>query len=99
MLFNLLFGWWRSTRVSNELGAGKTKAAKLAARTVLLLATVEGLLLSGIAVAARNVWGYLYTNEDEVVKYLSTIMPVLALSNFMDGIQGVLSGLNSKQSN
>ncbi|XP_069152176.1 protein DETOXIFICATION 16-like [Solanum lycopersicum] len=86
------FGSAVSTRVSNELGAGKTKAAKLAARTVLLLATVEGLLLSGIAVAARNVWGYLYTNEDEVVKYLSTIMPVLALSNFMDGIQGVLSG-------
>ncbi|KAH0762490.1 hypothetical protein KY290_018563 [Solanum tuberosum] len=81
-----------STRVSNELGAGRPKAAMLAARIVLLLAVLQGLLLSGIAVAARNVWGYIYTNEDEVVKYLSTIMPVLALSNFMDGIQGVLSG-------
>ncbi|TMX02932.1 hypothetical protein EJD97_019252, partial [Solanum chilense] len=95
LVFRIPFGFGsavRSTRVSNELGAGKPEAAKLAARTVLLLAIVEGLLLSGIAVAARDVWGYIYTNEDEVVKYLSTIMPVLALSNFMDGIQGVLSG-------
>lgn len=88
-----------STRVANELGAGRPKAAKLATRIVLLLAVVEGLVLSGIAVAARNVWGYIYTDEDEVVKYLAAIMPVLALSNFMDGIQGALSGPNSKLSN
>ncbi|XP_015068543.1 protein DETOXIFICATION 16-like [Solanum pennellii] len=81
-----------STRISNELGAGRPKAAKLAARVVLLIALVEGFLLSGIAIAARNVWGYIYTNEEEVVKYLAAVMPVLALSNFMDGIQGVLSG-------
>ncbi|KAH0704550.1 protein DETOXIFICATION 16-like [Solanum tuberosum] len=81
-----------STRISNELGAGRPKAAKLAARVVLLIALVEGFLLSGISIAARNVWGYIYTNEEEVVKYLAAVMPVLALSNFMDGIQGVLSG-------
>ncbi|MCD7464768.1 hypothetical protein HAX54_053397 [Datura stramonium] len=94
LVFRIPFGFGSavSTRISNELGAGRPKAAKLAAHVVLLLAVLEGLLLSGIAVAARNVWGYIYTNEDEVVKYLAAIMPVLALSNFMDGIQGVLSG-------
>ncbi|KAJ8536512.1 hypothetical protein K7X08_034913 [Anisodus acutangulus] len=74
-----------STRISNEPGAGRPKAAKLAARIILLIAVV-------VAVAARNVWGYMYTNEEEVVKYLAAIMPVLALSNFMDGIQRALSG-------
>ncbi|KAM7479856.1 hypothetical protein LguiA_028069 [Lonicera macranthoides] len=44
-------------------------------------------------VTVRNVWGYMYTNEGEVVRYLASIMPVLALSNFMDGMQGALSGL------
>lgn len=77
------------------MGAGRPKAAKLAALVVLLVAVIEGLLLSGIAVAVRNVWGYIYTNKEEVVKYLAAIMPVLALSNFMDGIQGVLSGQKS----
>ncbi|KAJ4850883.1 hypothetical protein Tsubulata_007128 [Turnera subulata] len=46
----------------------------------------------GCAVAVRNVWGYVYTNDKELVKYLASVMPILALSNFMDGIQGVLSG-------
>ncbi|KAF3639335.1 putative plant intracellular Ras-group-related LRR protein 1-like [Capsicum annuum] len=92
LVFRIPFGLGSAVRVSNELGAGRPKAAKLAALVVLLVAVIEGLLLSGIAVAVRNVWGYIYTNKEEVVKYLAAIMPVLALSNFMDGIQGVLSG-------
>ncbi|XP_021292586.1 protein DETOXIFICATION 16-like [Herrania umbratica] len=86
------FGSAVSTRVSNELGAGKPQAARLAVKIVVLLAVSEGLSLSIIAVALRGTLGYLYTNEEEVVRYLASVMPVLALSNFMDGIQGVLSG-------
>ena len=74
------------------MGAGKPKAARLAVQVVVVLAITEGLLLSLVLVATRGVWGYLFTNEDEVVKYIAAIMPVLAVSNFMDGIQGVLSG-------
>lgn len=46
-----------------------------------------------LLIAVRNEWGYVFTNEAEVVKYLSMIVPILATSNFMDAIQGVLSGL------
>ena len=59
---------------------------------MIVLAVIQGLILSSIAVLVKNVWGYLFTNEEEVVRYFAAIMPVLALSNFMDGIQGVLSG-------
>lgn len=58
----------------------------------MFLAVTEGVLVSLILVSVRHVWGYLFTNEEEVVSYMSKVMPVLALSNFMDGIQGVLSG-------
>ncbi|XP_057487210.1 protein DETOXIFICATION 16-like [Actinidia eriantha] len=94
LIFRIPYGFGSavSTRVSNELGAGKPKAARLAVQVVVVLAIAEGLLLSLILVATRGVWGYLFTNEDEVVKYIAAIMPVLAVSNFMDGIQGVLSG-------
>ncbi|KAL8250387.1 hypothetical protein R6Q59_034080 [Mikania micrantha] len=86
------FGSAVSTRVSNELGAGKPQAAQLAARVVMFLAITEGILVSLFLVSMRQIWGYLFTNEEEVVSYMSKVMPVLALSNFMDGIQGVLSG-------
>ncbi|MFS7971702.1 putative multi antimicrobial extrusion protein [Helianthus anomalus] len=86
------FGSAVSTRVSNELGAGKPRAARLAARVMMFLAVTEGVLVSLFLISVRHIWGYLFTNEEEVVSYMSKVMPVLALSNFMDGIQGVLSG-------
>ncbi|XP_012080521.1 protein DETOXIFICATION 16-like [Jatropha curcas] len=94
VIFRIPFGLASavSTRVSNELGAGKPYAARLAVYIALFLAVVEGLSASSIEVAARHVWGYLYTNEKEVVKYIASVMPVLAIFNFMEGIQGVLSG-------
>lgn len=82
-----------STRVSNELGAGQPRAARLAVRIAIFLAAAQGLLLCLTIVSMRNFWGYLYTNEVEVVKYIASVMPVLVISNFMDGIQAVLSGI------
>ncbi|XP_057479937.1 protein DETOXIFICATION 16-like isoform X2 [Actinidia eriantha] len=87
------FGSTVSTRVSNELGAGKPHAAKLAAMVVIFLVVTEGLLVSLISIAVRDKWGYVYTHEEEVVRYLASIMLLLAVSNFMDGIQAVLSGI------
>nr|QEY08343.1 MATE efflux family protein member 5b [Crocus sativus] len=81
-----------STRVSNELGAGRPRAAKLAVSVVVAFAIIEGLLVGLMMVLVRNVWGYAYSNEDEVVKYLAIMLPLLAAGNFIDGVQCVLSG-------
>ncbi|KAH7658564.1 multidrug resistance protein MATE family protein [Dioscorea alata] len=81
-----------STRVSNELGAGRPNAARLAACVVVALAVTEGLIVGATMTLARNLWGHAYSDEEEVVKYVAIMMPILAISNFMDGIQCVLSG-------
>uniref|UniRef100_A0A2N9I0Q8 Protein DETOXIFICATION n=1 Tax=Fagus sylvatica TaxID=28930 RepID=A0A2N9I0Q8_FAGSY len=81
-----------STRVSNELGAGNSEGARLAVRVVLVIATTEGIVLGFVMILIRNIWGYAYSNEVEVVKHVANIMPILATSNFLDGLQGVLSG-------
>ncbi|GFS32363.1 MATE efflux family protein [Actinidia rufa] len=81
-----------STRVSNELGAGHPQAARLAVNVVLVLAVTEGILVGAILILIRNIWGYAYSNEVEVVRYVASMMPILAISNFMDGLQSVLSG-------
>ncbi|XP_072959517.1 protein DETOXIFICATION 16-like isoform X2 [Typha angustifolia] len=80
-----------STRVSNELGAGRGQAASLAVRVVLFLAISEGLVVGLALVLLRGIWGYAYSNEKEVVKYVATMLPILATSNIFDGIQCVLS--------
>uniref|UniRef100_A0A453SN17 Protein TRANSPARENT TESTA 12 n=2 Tax=Aegilops tauschii subsp. strangulata TaxID=200361 RepID=A0A453SN17_AEGTS len=81
-----------SIRVSNELGAGNSQAARLSVLISGIMCLAEGLLVVIITVSVRDVWGYLYSNEEEIVKYVSIMMPILATSNFMDGIQCTLSG-------
>ncbi|KAI3874825.1 hypothetical protein MKW98_019398 [Papaver atlanticum] len=81
-----------STRVSNELGAGHPDAARLAVQVVFVLAATEGILIGIIMILIRNIWGSAYSNEKEVVDYVALMMPILAVSNFIDGLQSVLSG-------
>ncbi|KAM3336815.1 protein DETOXIFICATION 16-like isoform X1 [Capsicum galapagoense] len=67
-----------SIRVSNELGAGRPQAARLAATIVLI--------------SVCKLWGYCYSTEEEVVSYVAQMLVLLEVSHFFDGIQSVLSG-------
>ncbi|PQM34306.1 protein DETOXIFICATION 16 isoform X1 [Prunus yedoensis var. nudiflora] len=81
-----------STRVSNELGAGRPQGAQLALRVMTIMALSEGAAIATATVLVRYVWGKLYSNENEVIIYVAKMMPLLALSDFLDGFQCVLSG-------
>ncbi|XP_010044148.2 protein DETOXIFICATION 16 [Eucalyptus grandis] len=81
-----------STRVSNELGAGRTAVARLAFRVMITIAIAEGAVVGIVTILVRHVLGKLYSNEEEVIKYFARVIPLLALSDFLDGIQCVLSG-------
>ncbi|KAK4256570.1 hypothetical protein QN277_006276 [Acacia crassicarpa] len=81
-----------STRVSNELGAGHPRTARLAVCVVLVMAITEGIVVGTVLILIRNIWGKAYSSEIEVVKYVATMIPILAISHFLDGLQCVLSG-------
>lgn len=81
-----------STRVSNELGAGHAAGARLALRVMMAIAVTEGAIIGIVTILVRYVWGKLYSNEEEVIEYVAKMMPLLALSDFLDGFQCVLSG-------
>ncbi|KAJ8550058.1 hypothetical protein K7X08_033765 [Anisodus acutangulus] len=87
------FGAAASTRVSNELGAGRPHAAKIALAAVIVLSVTEVVLASTTLFAVRHVWGYAFTYEKEVVTYVAEITPILCISIIMDGAQAVLSGV------
>ncbi|CAK9151300.1 unnamed protein product [Ilex paraguariensis] len=81
-----------STRVSNELGGGHPQSARLAVCVMTIVAISEGAIVAAITIAFRHLWGRLYSNEEEVITYVAKMMPLLALSDFLDGFQCVLSG-------
>lgn len=82
--------------MSNELGAGNARAAKYAVYVVMSLSACQAAIVGSIFVALRFHWGWLYSNEAEVVHYVGTMMPFLACIVLVDGIQGVLSGVNKE---
>ncbi|RWR93918.1 protein DETOXIFICATION 16-like protein [Cinnamomum micranthum f. kanehirae] len=94
MLFMIPFGLGGavSTRVSNELGAGRPQTARLAVMVVVAVDLTVGVIVGSTMILVRGIWGYAYSNEGEVVRYVAVMMPILATSNFLDGIQCVLSG-------
>nr|XP_009776777.1 PREDICTED: MATE efflux family protein 7-like [Nicotiana sylvestris] len=82
-----------STRISNELGAGNPKAVRISICVVFALATVEFLLASAIIFFLRKVWGYAFTNEQEVVNLTEELTPILCLSIILDSIITLLAGV------
>ncbi|CAN7049314.1 unnamed protein product, partial [Brassica rapa subsp. trilocularis] len=73
-----------STRVANELGAGNPKQARMAVYTVMVMTFVESIMVSATIFAARNMFGYLFTSETEVVDYVRSISPLVSLSVIFD---------------
>lgn len=83
-----------STRVSNLLGAGQPRLARLAACVALCLVVIEGIIVAAVMILCRKFWGYCYTSEKEVVNYAGEMLIYVAVSHFVDGPQSVLSGFS-----
>ncbi|KAM6579528.1 hypothetical protein CsatA_003302 [Cannabis sativa] len=81
-----------STRISNELGAGRPQIARLALCVALCMVVTEGTLVGAVLILGHQIWGYCYSREAEVVKYVGQMLILISISQFFDGIQSVLSG-------
>jgi len=71
---------------------GNQKTARLAVSVVLCTTIFETIPVGLVLILVRDVWGYAYSNETEVVRYLAAMMPLLAAVNCLDGLACVLSG-------
>ena len=66
--------------------------ARLATHVALSMVVIEGTLAGAIMILGRHVWGYCYSGEEKVVKYVAEMLLLISVSHFFDGIQSVLSG-------
>ncbi|XP_054810464.1 protein DETOXIFICATION 14-like isoform X2 [Prosopis cineraria] len=82
-----------STRVSNALGAGSPQVARVAVLAAMFLTSSEAILMSAILFASKHVLGYVFSNEGDVVDYVTNMVPLLCLSVLMDSMHGTLSGI------
>ncbi|KAI4346935.1 hypothetical protein L6164_007798 [Bauhinia variegata] len=82
-----------STRVSNELGAGRPQVARVAVRVVIVIAMIEAIVFCSAIFCCRHVLGYAFSKDKEVVDYVADITPLLCLFVVVDCVVAILSGI------
>ncbi|KAI4352162.1 hypothetical protein L6164_006440 [Bauhinia variegata] len=95
MHFNIPYGIGAaaSTRVSNELGAGRPQAARGAVHAVVVIGITEAIVVCSAMFCFRHTLGYAFSDEKEVVDYVADIIPLLCLSVGVDSVLVILCGI------
>ncbi|KAG2677855.1 hypothetical protein I3760_12G115700 [Carya illinoinensis] len=82
-----------STRVSNELGAGNPTGAKKAMEVTLKLSILLAITIVLVLALGHNLWAGLFSSSATIIKEFAAMTPLLAISIFLDAVQGVISGV------
>eukprot|EP00164_Ancoracysta_twista_P002635 GFYU01003507.1.p1 GENE.GFYU01003507.1~~GFYU01003507.1.p1 ORF type:complete len:545 (-),score=160.83 GFYU01003507.1:43-1677(-) len=92
-MFPLGVGIAASARVGNALGRGRPKQAKLSTWvSLLVICAIEGVAAT-ILISLRYHIPLIFTEADDVVDMAAGALPVVASFEFLDGFQGVVSGV------
>ncbi|KAH1092309.1 hypothetical protein J1N35_019566 [Gossypium stocksii] len=91
--FVLGFSAAASVRVSNELGAGHPKLTKFAVIVVNATSIFISSVFTAIVIICRSLLIKAFSSDAEVIKAGSSLIPLLAISIFLNGIQPILSGV------
>ncbi|PPQ74024.1 hypothetical protein CVT24_012620 [Panaeolus cyanescens] len=82
-----------STRVGNLIGSRSANGAKIAAHASALLSVIVGLVVMTAMMATKNVYGFLFSDDLEVVQLVSKVMPLVASFQVADGLAGSCGGV------
>uniref|UniRef100_A0A453JLC2 Protein DETOXIFICATION n=2 Tax=Aegilops tauschii TaxID=37682 RepID=A0A453JLC2_AEGTS len=93
--FQIMLGlsYAASIRVGNELGAGHPKVARLSVLVVVTASIAFSILATIVVMALKYPLSTLYTSSTTVIEAVIALMPLLAISIFLNGIQPILSGV------
>ncbi|CAG8783379.1 1643_t:CDS:2 [Cetraspora pellucida] len=95
MLYPIPFGVSvvASNRVGNLLGAGLVERAKMTSKLFMQIAIIISLFNAAIMIGFKDILGYIFTFDDDVVKYTSYALIFTGLFVIPDGINTVGSGI------
>ncbi|XP_042506153.1 protein DETOXIFICATION 56 [Macadamia integrifolia] len=82
-----------SIRVSNELGRNRASPARQSAYVSLAVGIVSGCIGASAMVAARGVWGSLFSHDEGILKGVKKMMLVMALLEVVNFPLAVCGGI------
>lgn len=68
-----------STRVGNELGAGRPHKARLATAVAIALAFTTSIFGFMLTTLGRRAWGRVFTDDSEVLELTMAVLPIIGL--------------------
>ncbi|CAL1404905.1 unnamed protein product [Linum trigynum] len=82
-----------SVRVSNELGAGRPRAAKYAVYIVVFQSFVIGLLCMVAVLMSKDHFAIIFTNSRDLQRAVSKLAFLLGITMVLNSVQPVISGV------
>nr|XP_054503075.1 multidrug and toxin extrusion protein 2-like [Agelaius phoeniceus] len=82
-----------SVRVGNALGAGNVEQAKTSCITALLCTGVFAVVVAALLGSLRNVVGYIFTNDTEIVTLVSRVMLIFGPFHLLDATAATCGGV------
>ncbi|GAB2224887.1 hypothetical protein Droror1_Dr00005665 [Drosera rotundifolia] len=82
-----------SVRVSNELGAGNARQARISVFVVSATSVAIGVICSAVVFATRDWFPYLFTTSEAVAKETTKLAILLGFTVLLNSLQPVLSGV------
>ncbi|XP_073525214.1 multidrug and toxin extrusion protein 2-like [Phyllobates terribilis] len=84
VMFPVGLGAAASVRVGNALGAGKVEQAKKSSKVILCFGVLSGLTTGCTFAALKNVIGYVFTTDRDILLLISQIMVIFTLFHICD---------------
>ncbi|KAJ3415899.1 hypothetical protein HDV05_003740 [Chytridiales sp. JEL 0842] len=82
-----------TTRIGNALGASCPNRGRTAAYAALLLGICLASFNSTVFVLIKDRWGYLWTDDEKVVRIVSAVLPLGAVFQLSDAVGAVSGGV------
>ncbi|NWX13357.1 S47A1 protein, partial [Aegotheles bennettii] len=82
-----------SVQVGNALGAGNIETAKRSSSTSLLCTGGFCVAMGAILAASKDVLGYIFTEDKEIVDLVAWVMPVYVVFHLFEAMCGACSGV------
>jgi len=87
------FGVVASNRIGNLIGARTATGARAAAHASAFISVLVGFTIMVILLATRDQFGYLFSDDEDVVRLVSKVMPLVASFQIADGLANSCGGV------
>ncbi|KAJ2850694.1 ethionine resistance protein [Coemansia erecta] len=91
--FSSAIGSTVAARIGHCLGERRHRRARIASNMSLILNYVIYICLALLLIYYRNAWGYIYSNDEEVIAMCAKLAPCLAFAMLFDGLNGQAAGV------